>query len=252
MKNGEDHAGAGELYKPRTMHLFAGAGGGVLADILLGHQCVCAVEIEPYCQQVLSARQKDGSLPWFPIFDDVTKFDGGPWKGLIDIVAGGFPCQDLSSAGKGAGLKGAQSGLWSEMRRIISEVRPRYAFIENSPMLVTRGLETVICDLAEMGYGCRWGIISAAECGAHHERKRIWIVADSQRDKQSRQESRIWQAGRVGRKFQYLAWNRDWESALREFRGMGDGMARSVDRTDAIRNGQVPAVAATAWSILSS
>lgn len=75
----------------RTMHLFAGSGGGILADILLGHQTVCAVEIDEDCQQDLSARQKDGSLPWFPIFNDVTEFDGRKWSGLVDIVVGGFP-----------------------------------------------------------------------------------------------------------------------------------------------------------------
>lgn len=75
----------------RTLHLFAGAGGGLLADLLLGHVPVAAVEIDPYCQQVLSARQKDGILPWFTIFDDVRTFDGRRFKGLVDIVAGGFP-----------------------------------------------------------------------------------------------------------------------------------------------------------------
>ncbi len=79
------------MQKLRTMHLFAGAGGGLIADLLLGHQPVCAVEIEPYCQQVLSARQKDGLLPWFPIFDDVKEFDGRRFRGLVDVIAGGFP-----------------------------------------------------------------------------------------------------------------------------------------------------------------
>jgi len=168
-----------ELHKLRTLHLFAGAGGGILADMLLGHLPVCAVEIEPYCQQVLSARQKDGCLPWFPIFADVQAFDGTPWRGLVDIVAGGFPCQDLSCAGKGAGIDGERSGLWGEMRRIISEIRPAYAFVENSPMLTIRGLDRVLGDLAEMGYDAEWGVVSAADCGCVHLRERIWIIAYS-------------------------------------------------------------------------
>lgn len=161
----------------RTMHLFAGAGGGILADKLLGHTPVCAVEVNEYCQQVLAARQADGSLPWFPIFADVVEFDGRPWRGVVDVVAGGFPCQDISAAGKGVGITGARSGLWAHMARIISEVRPRHAFIENSPLLARRGLDRVLADLAAMGFDARWGIVSAAEVGAPHKRDRIWIVA---------------------------------------------------------------------------
>ena len=167
------------MHTLRTLHLFAGAGGGILGDVLLGHQCVCAVEIDPYCQQVLSARQKDGRLPWFPIFADVTEFNGHPWRGKVDVVSGGFPCTDISAAGKGAGIGGKQSGLWSEMARIIGEVRPRYAFVENSPLLISRGLDRVLGDLSAMGYDARWGIVGAHHAGAPHKRDRIWIVADA-------------------------------------------------------------------------
>ncbi len=165
-----------KLHRLRTLHLFAGAGGGILADILLGHQPVCAVEIEPYCQQVLHARQKDGFLPWFPIFDDVKTFDGKPWRGLVEVVAGGFPCQDISSAGKGAGISGERSGLWGEMARVVCEVRPRYVFVENSPMLTIRGLGVVLRDLAAMGYDAKWCVLGACDSGAPHKRERIWIL----------------------------------------------------------------------------
>ncbi|MBO5781043.1 MAG: DNA cytosine methyltransferase [Opitutales bacterium] len=159
------------------LHLFAGAGGGILGGQLLGHTCVCAVEIEPYCREVLLQRQRDGMLPKFPIWDDVKTFDGRDWRGKIDVICGGFPCQDISCAGKGAGLAGARSGLWSEFARIIGEVRPRYAFVENSPMLTRRGLGRVLGDLAEMGYDAEWAVLSAADVGAPHLRKRIWILA---------------------------------------------------------------------------
>lgn len=237
------------MRKPRTMHLFAGAGGGILADLLLGHQPVCAVEINGYCQQALAQRQEDGALPWFPIFADVARFDGVPWRGLVDIVSGGFPCQDISSAGRGAGIDGERSGLWSHMARIIGEVRPRFAFIENSPRLTGRGLDRVISALASMGYDARWGVIGADEVSAPHRRKRLWIVADSER-MQVRQEPCSWSAGRVGRIREPVSWNERCFSALREFRGVDDGMAYGVERTDAIRNGQVPLVAATAWRLL--
>ena len=157
--------------------LFAGAGGGILGGHLLGWRTVCAVEIEPYPASVLLARQNDGILPPFPVWDNVCTFDGRPWRGIVDVVSGGFPCQDISLAGKGAGITGERSGLWSEMARIIGEVRPRFVFVENSPALITRGLGTVLGDLAALGYDCRWTVLGAADVGAPHQRDRLWIVA---------------------------------------------------------------------------
>jgi DNA (cytosine-5)-methyltransferase 1 len=157
--------------------LFAGAGGGILGGKLLGWRTVCAVEWEPYPASVLCARQNDGLLPPFPIWDDVQTFDGKPWAGIVDVVSGGFPCQDISAAGKGAGIDGERSGMWKHMARVVSEVRPRYVFVENSPMLVTRGLERVIGDLTALGYDTKWTVMGAADVGANHKRDRIWIVA---------------------------------------------------------------------------
>ena len=235
------------------LHLFAGAGGGILGGMLLGHTTVCAVEIEPYCRRVLLQRQRDGILPRFPIWDDVRTFDGKPWRGRVDVVCGGFPCQDISVAGKGAGIDGARSGMWVEMARIIREVGPRFVFVENSPMLTSRGLGRVLGDLAEMGYDARWGVLGACDVGAPHKRERIWILAtDAKRDKQPRQESCQRKARRMGWKLKSLEGVGNWEIALSSFRRMDDGLARSVGRTDAIRNGQVPAVAALAWEILTA
>src|SRR4051812_43983099 len=152
-----------ETRRMNELHLFAGAGGGILGGMLLGHTCVCAVEIEPYCRAVLLQRQRDGILPRFPVWDDVRTFDGKPWRGRVDIVCGGFPCQDISAAGKGAGITGERSGLWGEMRRIVGEVGPRFVFVENSPVLTSRGLGTVLGDLAALGYDARWGVLSAAD-----------------------------------------------------------------------------------------
>jgi DNA (cytosine-5)-methyltransferase 1 len=165
--------------------LFAGAGGGILGGKLLGWRTVCAVEWEPYPASVLVARQNDGLLPAFPIWDDVQTFDGKPWRGIVDVVSGGFPCQDISSAGKGAGIDGERSGMWREMARIIHEVRPRFAFVENSPMLTSRGLGTVLGDLSSMGFNARWGVLGAADVGANHQRDRIWIVAENVANSQS-------------------------------------------------------------------
>ena len=159
--------------------LFAGAGGGILGGHLLGWRTVCAVEWEPYPASVLVARQNDKILPPFPIWDDVQTFDGRPWRGIAQVVSGGFPCQDISAAGRGAGITGERSGMWKHMARIIGEVRPEYAFVENSPMLTVRGLGVVLGDLSKMGYDCKWGVVSAADIGANHRRDRIWIVAHS-------------------------------------------------------------------------
>jgi DNA (cytosine-5)-methyltransferase 1 len=156
--------------------LFAGAGGGILGGHLLGWKTVCAVEWEQYPASVLCARQNDGLLPPFPIWDDVQSFRGEQWRGIVDVVSGGFPCQDISSAGRGAGIDGERSGMWGEMARIICEVQPRFVFVENSPMLTSRGLGRVLGDLAAMGFDAKWGVLGAADIGAPHKRDRIWIV----------------------------------------------------------------------------
>ena len=169
----------------RELALFAGAGGGILGGKLLGWRTVCAVELEPYAASALVARQNDGILQTFPIWDDVCTFDGKPWRGLVDVVSGGFPCQDISAAGKGAGITGKRSGLWGQMARIIGEVRPRHVFVENSPALTSRGLGTVLGDLAAMGFDARWGVLGAVHAGAPHKRERIWIVGNSRSDRRN-------------------------------------------------------------------
>lgn len=135
------------------------------------------MEINAFCARRLMQRQNEGHLPPFPIWDDVCNFDGHPWRGVVDVVSGGFPCQDISAAGTGAGLDGERSGLWVEMARIIGEVRPAFCFVENSPMLTSRGLGTVLGDLAALGYDAEWGVLGAADVGAPHKRERCWIVA---------------------------------------------------------------------------
>tara|TARA_R110000824_G_scaffold144690_4_gene312716 strand:- start:471 stop:1376 length:906 start_codon:yes stop_codon:yes gene_type:complete len=157
--------------------LFAGAGGGILGGQLLGWRTRCAVELDAYCRKVLLARQKDGHLEKFPIWDDVRTFDGRAWRGSIDVVTGGFPCQDISVAGKRAGITGPKSSLWLEMARIIGEVRPRHVFVENTPAITISGIDRVLSDLAKMGYDAEWCCLSAEECGAPHKRNRWWCLA---------------------------------------------------------------------------
>ena len=227
--------------------LFAGAGGGILGGHLLGWRTVCAVEWDPYAASVLIARQNDGVLPPFPIWDDVQTFDGHPWRGRVDVVSGGFPCQDISVAGgTNEGITGKRSGLWKHMARIIGEVRPRYAFIENSPALRTRGLDVVLCDLASLGYDAEWGVVSAQSMGANHKRERMWIVAS---DTNVPQRQRGSLSSGIHEKDTNTGNARWWKDASGIHR-MDDGVAARVDRLKAIGNGQVPAVAAAAFNIL--
>ena len=229
--------------------LFAGAGGGILGGHLLGWKTVCAVEWEQYPASVLCARQNDGLLPPFPIWDDVQTFDGKPWRGIVDVVSGGFPCQDISAAGKGAGITGTRSSMWKHMARIIGEVRPQYVYVENSPMLVTRGLDVVLADLAALGFDARWGVVSAADVGANHLRERIWIRAVCNANNTGLQRDEwVRFSGKTRNKSQSsrLSW---WSTEPNVCR-VADGVAARVDRLKAIGNGQVPEVARTAWGLL--
>lgn len=164
----------------RTLHLFAGSGGGLLADRILGHEPIGAVEIDSYCCAVLRARAADGWFPGLRVHEqDIRMFDPSEYTGRVDCVSGGFPCQDISAAGRGAGIAGEKSGLWVEFERVIRALRPRYSFIENSPILTSRGLDRVLCDLSSLGYDAKWAVVSAADAGASHLRQRIWILAHS-------------------------------------------------------------------------
>ncbi len=157
--------------------LFAGAGGGLLGSILLGHRTVCAVEIEPYCREVLLRRQRDGLLPVFPIWDDIRSFDGKPWRGAVDLVSAGFPCQPFSVAGKRKGDTDERN-MWPDTIRVIREVGPSLAFLENVPGLVRHEyFGQILGDLAEAGFDAEWDVVSAAETGAPHIRERLWIMA---------------------------------------------------------------------------
>jgi len=212
--------------------------------MLLGHTTVCAVEIEPYCRKVLLQRQRDGILPKFPIWDDVRTFDGKPWKGRVDRIAGGFPCQDISPArsnnhinGEIKGLSGARSGLWSEYKRIIGEVEPDFVDIENSPQLRTRGLNIVLT----------WGVLGVRQLGADHIRERLFIAATHSNVPQCKRgsiSSGIHQANAYSR-------SSDWWKSEPGMERVAHGMASRLDRLRAIGNGQVPIVAATAWKYLS-
>ena len=158
-----------------VLDLFSGIGGFSLGLERAGMRTVAFCEIEPFCRAVLKKH-----WPHVSCYDDVRTLtaDRLAADGIrVDLICGGFPCQDISVAGKGAGLEGERSGLWSEYRRLIGELRPRFAIVENVSMLLGRGLGRVLGDLAAIGYDAEWHCIPACAVGAPHIRDRIWIVA---------------------------------------------------------------------------
>ena len=176
----------------RIGSLFAGIGGFDLGFERAGFAVSWQVEKDAYCQQVLAKH-----WPHVPRFSDVRDC-GRHNLEPVDVITGGFPCQDLSAAGKMAGLDGEQSGLWREMLRIVGEVRPRYVVMENVTMLLIRGIDRILGSLAELGYGAEWHLVQACDVGAPHRRGRIWIVADADSQGQLSEtgtERKVW--GRI-------------------------------------------------------
>ena len=152
--------------------LFSGIGGIDLGLERAGMTCKWQIEIDPFCRKVLA---KD--WPDVRRYENVKSVAGETLE-PVDLIAGGFPCQDVSVAGKKAGIKeGTRSGLWFEFHRIICELRPRYVFVENVPGLLIDGMGRVLADLAEIGYDAEWEVLSAADVGAPHLRKRVFITA---------------------------------------------------------------------------
>lgn len=163
------------------MHLFAGAGGGLLADLILGHKPIIAVEWDKYGCRVLRERVAEGWFPDLRVWEgDVRLFDPSEYEGRVSCVHAGFPCQDISGAGAQAGIaEGTRSGLYREVLRIADVVRPRYLFLENvSAILKKEWLQTVLQDLAALGYDARWTCLPASAAGAPHYRDRWWCLAE--------------------------------------------------------------------------
>lgn len=157
----------------KVLDLFSGIGGFSLGLERAGMQTIAFCEIDSFCHEVLKKH-----WPEIPIHEDITKLDGKQYVGTVDLICGGFPCQDISIANRdGKGIEGARSGLWKEYARIISEIRPKYIIVENVAELLNRGMDIVLADLAEIGYDAEWHCIPASTIGAPHRRERIWIVA---------------------------------------------------------------------------
>jgi DNA (cytosine-5)-methyltransferase 1 len=241
-----------------VLDLFSGIGGFSLGLERAGMRTVAFCEIDPYCRAVLRKHWPD-----VPVFDDVrtltatilglTKSNrcgsGRPRRSYpagqgqqqsnrplsIDVICGGFPCQDISVAGKGAGLKGERSSLWSEFARIIGEVRPRYVVVENVAALLSRGLGDVLGDLAALGYDAEWHCIPASAVGAPHRRDRVWIVADAA-------QQHVDRGGDSGPRWRPELANGGWWLVEPELGRVAHGIPNRVDRLKGLGNAVVPQI----------
>jgi len=280
----------------RELSLFTGAGGGLLGTHhLLGFKCCGYVEWNEYCQQVIAARIRDGYLPVAPIFTDVREFvqsgAAKQYRGIADVVTAGFPCQPFSVAGKQ--LAGDDSrNMWPATRDCIRDVQPKSVLLENVPGLVSCGyIGRVLCDLAEMGYVGKWGVVGASALGAPHHRKRLWVVAhaESKLGHVSKDNTGIRVGCQEVSEFRNSSWPEIlaypngtqrqgmcspkriqqkyantyrssiewWRTDPADVLGSGvdrvaNGMADGLDeRLRAIGNGQVSAVVRAAWELMS-
>lgn len=260
----------------RLLDTFAGIGGFSLAAHQLGgFETIGFVEREPFCQQILSK-----NYAGIPIYDDITTFN--PEPGSADVICGGFPCQDISTAGKQAGIKeGTRSGLFYELMRVVRLVRPQYVVLENVAAILANGLDIVLGELAEAGFDAEWACIPASAVGACHQRDRWWLVAYPSRQQcHERQPADTARTTRASTKFgdghgktaaytnhqrqqeQHLAaiadqqrqprWhdapqrlNPDWRGYVSQpvLCRRDDGLSGRVDRLKALGNAVVPQVA---------
>lgn len=260
------------MSKLKVLDLFSGIGGFSLGlERTGGFETVAFCEIDPFCRCVLAKH-----WPAVPCFPDVTTLKADD-VGAVDVICGGFPCQDISVAGLGAGLDGARSGLWSEYARLIGELRPSFVLVENVAALLSRGLDRVLADLAALGLDAEWHCIPASAVGAPHQRDRLWLIAHADEDRlqergdvsgacgqapggqqagrsahrvpapadvayaDARQLTLGSTTGRMGRIVKSVPGKRDWPIASEPVLGRGvDGVPNRVDRCGALGNAVVP------------
>ncbi len=265
------------------LSLFTGIGGGLLGTKLLGWKCIGAVEWDEYCCKVLDQRIRDGIYEQFDIFNmDIREFNrrvATIYRGKVDVITAGFPCQPFSVAGKRRGDQDERN-MWPPTIECIRLVRPRYLLLENVPgLLVHKYVRRIYGDLAESGYCVKWRCLSAAEVGANHKRNRWWIVADSDSngsDSRRKQVEGRLQEIQGHRSCDVCEEVADTENTQHRLLGQGicreeadvlrqlswwsvepdvgrlaDGVPNRVDRLKAIGNAQVPAMVKKVWELLN-
>lgn len=233
----------------RTAHLFAGAGGSLIAGALLGHTAVAAVEHDEWCCRLLEER-----WPGLAIWQgDVRGCDYTELRGRVDCIMAGWPCVDVSRIGSGDGLDGEGSGLWSEVARAIGYLGPDYALLENGPDLPARGLDRVVGDLACLGYDIRWCVLGASSVGARHRRARWYGLAYAMRLGLEGQQQAGGSQGPAlgGGTADGAEWSWPDDPAQSPMDRVADGLAGGVrEQLQAIGNGWCPLQAAVAWRLL--
>lgn len=248
------------MKKINGLSLFSGIGG---LDVALSHyvKTIAYCEIDPYCKSVLLQRMREKNLSYAPIWNDIKTLDEDKikqiFKGQIDIIFGGFPCQDISIAGNGKGLAGERSGLFFEIIRLCKELRPKFIFVENVPAITARGGIRCVSQIASLGYDCRWMVLPASSIGACHKRERFFLLAYAN-CKPSRKTHKISQPNTVDEKtwVRFTRPNRTnetgtyWKKNKCPSFGMDDGLAFEVDRAKALGNAVVPLQARKAFEIL--
>lgn len=235
--------------------LFSGIGGITRAlDELVKPILYC--ENDKYCQAILLSRMSGNNISRAPIWDDIRTLSGMFRPKTVDIMYGGFPCQDISSAGTGKGLEGKRSGLVFEVLRLTKEIKPKFVFLENVPRIRTKGLSIIGKELANLGYDCRWLTLSAQEIGAPHKRERWFLLAHT--NNSNRLQSICIQKSDVEEKrpekqreneadkFSYATW---WE-AEPEFSRVANGIPNQLERHRAMGNAVVPQQARAAFKYL--
>jgi DNA (cytosine-5)-methyltransferase 1 len=258
--------------------LCAGIGGIELGlKIALGDRIrtVCYVEREAFAAAALVARMEDKILDKAPIWDDLKSFDGKPWRGKVDLITGGYPCQPFSQAGKGLAAQDPRH-LWPEFKRIIGEIGPSLVFCENVQGHVKRGFEAVLDDLHSLGYSVTAGVFSASEVGAPHERRRLFFLADRDGERckggirskmgdpsSTRLEGRrLHTLSGLNKKQPWPPGPEDKSAWLQvrertphlepAIRRVANGIPDRVDRLRALGNGVLPLVAAHAFATLAN
>ena len=228
----------------KILDLFSGIGGFSLGLERAGMETVAFCEFDERARKVLAKHWPD-----IPIHKDVRELDGKQYRGTVDVVCGGFPCQDLSTAGKQAGFGGERSSLYREMLRVISECLPRYAIFENVTGLISgdggRWFARFLYDLAAIGYDAEWHCIPASELGANHHRDRVWIIAypNMQRCEGSA-KGKVLPEQRLQIKLMrsFERWPRRQDIPSPRSVGASDGLPRRLDRIARLGNAVVPQI----------
>lgn len=238
------------------LDLFSGIGGLTIA-LAPWVRPLAYCENDRYSQAILLSRMRTHDLPCAPIWDDVRTLRDEKLRGTVDIIYGGFPCQDISVAGHGVGLAGDRSGLYFEILRLVEQTRPQFVFLENVPAIRTRGALEVARTLTRVGYDCRWDVISAREVGASFIGDRWFLLAAANgKTLRIKQGRRPWQSGQTAalnlaaRDIRLTPWTPERGFESRVFRD-GHGVPFAVDRDRGLGNAVVPAQAREAFRRLS-